>query len=205
MRIFRDVVQRSDEWFSLRRGRPTASEFSRIISPGGKESKSQDGYIDELITEMVDPGSVKSDFYSKHVEHGRECEPIARSWYSFERDIDVEEVGFCLSDCGRFGCSPDGLIGEDGGLEIKCPMLKTHISWLRRGVLPDDHKCQVHGELLVTGREWIDFVSYSPSVDVPHLVVRVYPSDFTKKLADELESFLAKLAMAKAAVFSQAE
>ena len=120
-------------------------------------------------------------------------EPAARSWYSFDRNVDIREVGFCLSSCGRFGCSPDGLIGEKGALEIKVPNMKTHIRYLREGVLPNAYKPQVHGTLLVTGREWVDFVSYSVSDELPSLVVRVYPNEFTQALKVELNKFLDKL------------
>lgn len=193
MRIY-DFPQKSPEWWRVRRSIPTASEFDRILQPSkGGPSSSQGPYIDELIAESIDQlySEQPDDGYvSRAMANGTENEPAARSWYAFEKNVDVREVGFCLSSCGRYGASPDGLIGNDGLLEVKCPILKTHIKYIREGKLPDIYKCQVHGELLVTGRAWADFVSYSPNDELDSLVVRVYPDDFTKKLAEELERFL---------------
>lgn len=190
------MKQRTPEWWRIRRGVPTSSQFERIIQPVKLgPSTSQDGFIDELICEQIDQNysSQPDDPYvSKSMARGVEFEPEAREWYSFDRNYDVVEVGFCLSDCGRFGCSPDGLIGDDGMLEIKVPDMKTHVRYLREGVLPNAYKPQVHGSLLVTGRQWCDFVSYSTSDELPSLVVRVYPDRFTEALAKELESFLMK-------------
>lgn len=196
MRVYK-FAQRSEEWFRIRRGIPTSSQFERVIQPvKGGASTSQDGYIDELLCEQISQeySSEPEDSYvSKSMANGTECEPIARAWYSFDRDAEVTEVGFCLSDCGRIGCSPDGLIGDDGLLEIKCPDLKQHVRYKRDGVLPNKYKPQVHGSLLVTGRKWSDFVSYSPCAEeIDHLVVRVTPNEFTKQLAEELERFLSK-------------
>ena len=126
--------------------------------------------------------------------NGIENEPIARAWYEFEHDCDVTEVGFCLSDCGRFGCSPDGLVGDEGGIELKCPSLETHVKYLREGVLPAEYRCQVHGEILVTGREWFDFVSYADGL--PPFKIRIVPDEFTKLLGDEVNRFCDKYASA---------
>lgn len=195
MTIFH-CAQKSQEWWRVRRGIPTASEFDRILSPVKMTpSQSQNPYIDELIADLFDQMySLEPDsgFVSKAMQDGIDWEPAARRWYAFDQNVDVNEVGFVVSDCGRFGASPDGLIGDDGGLEIKRPMLKTHIKWLREGVLPNEHKCQVHGELLATKRKWWDFLSYSPSDELPNLIVRVYPDSFTRALNDELETFLGK-------------
>ena len=196
MRIY-ECEQRSSEWYMIRRGVPTASQFDRIIQPvKGGASTSQEPYLDELLCELIDQAysSEPEDAYiSPAMANGTAMEPAARSWYSFDRNVDIREVGFCLSSCGRFGCSPDGLIGEKGALEIKVPNMKTHIRYLREGVLPNAYKPQVHGTLLVTGREWVDFVSYSVSDELPSLVVRVYPNEFTQALKVELNKFLDKL------------
>jgi hypothetical protein len=197
MKVFTEFEQRSAEWWSIRRGRPTASEFHRIITPVQmKPSTSQDSFIDELIAEEIDQQySIEPDdaYVSKSMQNGIDREDAARAWYSFEKDVDVTKVGFCLSDCGRYGCSPDGLMPElRGGLEIKCPDLKTHIRWLRNKGLPSDHRCQVHGELAVSDYDWWDFLSFSPCDDLPSLIVRVYPDSFTIALKDELERFLAR-------------
>lgn len=184
--------QLSRDWWELRRGIPTASGFDRILTPAkGLPSASQNGYIAELISERADfvpPYILPSGGYvSDEMAEGIRREPEARSWYAMQTDGDVQQVGFVLSACGRFGCSPDALVGEDGGLELKNPAPKTHVEYLMRGELPVEYKCQVHGCLIVTGRKWFDFVSYCPGF-APFLV-RVTPDEFTEKLRIELEAF----------------
>ena len=192
--------QRSDEWLRIKRGIPSASQFDRILSAVEcKPSKSQNGYIDELIAEQVSQDyseEPEQAYSSAAMRAGVEYEPMARSWYAFDQGVDVEEVGFVLSSCGRFGVSPDGLIGDKGILEIKRPLLKTHVKWLREGGLPNDHKVQCHAAMLASERDWCDFLSYSPSDELDNLVVRVVRDDFTQKLSEELERFLAKYRMA---------
>lgn len=198
MKIF-EFQQKSVAWHEARRGIPTSSQFHRILSAVAmKPSTSQMPYIDELLAETYNGHYYLNDsFVSKDMQNGIDCEPAARLWYAFDRSVDVREVGFCLSDCGRYGCSPDGLVGDEGMIEIKCPKLETHIRYLREGGLPNDYKCQVHGSLIVTGLKWCDFISYSPSDELDNLVVRVTPDDFTSALKEELEKFLAKYENAK--------
>lgn len=186
-----DCEQYSPLWWSTRRGVPTASQFHRIITPKkGDLSASAMGYIHELIADRIkfDPPLLTEQPATAAMRFGTATEPEARSWYAFSRDGDVRQVGFCLTEDERFGCSPDALVGEDGVLELKCPELKTHVGYVIAGTLPDEYKPQVHGHLLITGRPWCDFVSYHP--DAPtQLVVRVTPDEFTIKLRDVLEQF----------------
>ena len=184
-----ECIQCSPEWWLARRGVPTASDFDKILTPKTqKASASQEPFINQLIAErFATVWPDESGFVSSAMANGIENEPIARAWYEFEHDCDVTEVGFCLSDCGRFGCSPDGLVGDEGGIELKCPSLETHVKYLREGVLPAEYRCQVHGEILVTGRAWFDFVSYAEGL--PPFCIRVVPDEFTKQLGDELSRF----------------
>ncbi len=195
--------QRSEEWYRLRKGIPTASRFDSILTPAkGAPSSAQAKFIAELIAEAMLPaapdGMLAGDYVSAEMEDGIRLEAEARCAYDLEfaAGQEVQEVGFALSDCGRFGGSPDALVGEDGGVEIKCPALKTHIGWCMAGVLPDEHKCQVHGSLIVTGRKWWDFFSYSRYA--PPLHIRVTPDDFTEKLHAEILRFCEKLNTARA-------
>src|SRR5262249_4377321 len=112
-------------------------------------------------------------------------EPEARRYYEFETGSDVREVGFCMSDCGRFGCSPDGLVGDDGGLELKHPKAATQIKYLDAGVVPPKYLPQVHFSLFVTRREWWDFMSYYPGLRP--LLVRTVPDERTVKMAEAME------------------
>ncbi len=200
MKIHR-CKQPSDEWLALRCGLPTASNFSQIVTPAkGALSASRTKYIDELIADRITGPPIDGGAYtSREMDHGIDVEPEARQWYRENRTEcfvdEVIEVGFITDDEGRFGCSPDGLIEsvveDNGGLELKCPMVKTHIGWWRAGVLPNDHKLQVHGSLAVTGLPWWDFMSYVHGV--PPLVVRVEPDDFTARLLDALIEFSEEL------------
>ena len=170
-----DCEQGSQEWVEARLGIPTASEFSRIVTSTGKLSASRGPYLGELLAEYC-LGETYSDFgMTEWMERGKVLEPSARKYYSFHRDADVESVGFCYRDQARMvGCSPDGLVGgDDGLLELKCPSPGKHVFWLAQGVLPREHFAQCQGALWVTGRPWIDFMSFHPQL--PPLIVRAEP------------------------------
>lgn len=165
-----DCEQGSDEWISARLGIPSASMYGKIITTQGKWSTQADTYINQLVAEKLT--REQTPFYqNEHMARGTALENDARKMYEFIKDIEVREVGFCLHDTLEAGASPDGLIGEDGGLEIKCPAPATHVEYLRGGKLPSKYKQQVMGCLWITGREWWDFMSYHPSMKP--LIVRV--------------------------------
>lgn len=185
-----DCKQGTVEWYMARRGLPTASQFNRIITPKtGKASSSQLPLICELIADMAMNGAPMGveSYTSRAMQAGIDTEPDARRWYDFETGETVEQVGFCLSDCGRYGASPDGLVGDDGGLELKCPEPRKHIEYLIAGTLPAEYRCQVHGALIVTGRAWWDFMSYATGIQP--LIVRVVPDEFTMQLMYAVHDF----------------
>jgi hypothetical protein len=187
MRIV-DCVQYTPEWFLARKGFPTASCADKIITPTGKLSSQAFGYICELLADVSVPGPVVPiKFVSPSMVAGSLLEPQARAFYVFDRNTEVKEVGFCIHDSGRYGCSPDALVGDDGLLQIKCPEAKTHIAYLLKGEMPPDYLPQVHMELFVTGRNWLDFLSYRHGFD--SFVIRVTPNDYTKKVGEALEAF----------------
>jgi len=193
---FHDVQQGSEEWFLLRKGVPTASRFDMILTAKTlKPSTQQDALICNLIGEklsLIPPEGVEN-FTNRAMDWGRHCEEEARRWYCLERNVDVTNGGFCLTDDGRFGASPDSLIDSDGGcLELKCPQANTQVKYLLTGTLPPEYAAQCHGHLIVTGRKYCDFLSYSPGL--PPLLVRVVPDDFTKQLRIALEVFHEKYA-----------
>jgi hypothetical protein len=188
-----DCKQYSPEWWSARRGVPTASRFDEIITPStGKKSGQAKAYMAELAGDVA---CLNPNFFSERdakpksyaMAAGTANEPHARLFYEMERSAEVQQVGFVMSDCGRFGCSPDGLVGEDGGLELKCPMLKTQAQYVLGGTLPVEYRPQVHGTLIITGRPWWDFLSYSPGL--PPLLVRVEPDEYTEALRQFLNEF----------------
>lgn len=194
--IVHTFAQRSDAWFAARRGLPTCNSFDKILTAAkGLPSSSQDKLINELIAESLCP-TYGYGYTSADMEAGSEMEAEARKFYAFESGHEVREVGLIVSDCGRFGGSPDGLVGEDGGLEIKCPSASTQIAYLRSMVLPDQYKCQVHGYLVVTGREYWDFLAYYHGL--PKMMVRVLRDEFTAKLSGELDRFCLRYDAARA-------
>lgn len=190
MKVF-EFEQYSLDWWAARRGIPTASEFDKILTPATmKLSKQADPYIYQLVGEKLSTNYPPVGMIeTPEMTHGRITEAEARAWYEFDRSTEVQQVGFCLSDCGNYGCSPDGLT-EDGGIEIKCPLPKTHIDWLLGGQLPTEHKAQIHGSLLVTGRSHWDFVSYCQGL--PTLVIRTVPDEYTEALRVAMVGFMAR-------------
>lgn len=169
-----DLEQGTIEWLQARLGCPSGSGFSKLITSSGTPSSSAETYINQLIAECI---TGESTFVQKTewMERGNELEPIARMNYELETDREVTEVGFCMHDTLHCGVSPDGLIGDDGGIEIKCPAPSTHVKYLRKGKLPSEYKAQVQGCLWITERKWWDFMSFHPQM--PNLLIRVYRDD----------------------------
>ncbi len=188
MKIY-DFEQRSPEWFKARCGIPTASNFHKIITATGKPSSQAKKYLYKVAGEAV-TGSPEDTYQSAAMLRGCEMESEAKSFYEVVKGIEIEEVGFC-TDKGA-GCSPDGLIGKDGMIEVKCPIIATQVGYLVCWVLPADYVQQVQGQLLVTGRKWCEFVSYYPGLKP--LIIRVERDEkFIAALKSELEKFCAEL------------
>lgn len=187
-----DHAQGTEEWLLARCGIPTASNFDKIVTTKGEPSKQAQKYLYQLAGERVS-GYRDEGFTSAAMQRGVELESEARSFYELTREVEIQSVGLCFpDDSKKYGCSPDGLIGADGLIEIKCPLISTHVGYLVDGGLPSDYFQQVQGQLLVTNRDYCDFVSYFPGLKP--LVVRVerdFP--FLKKLKEALEVFCADL------------
>ena len=160
-----NFAQHSPEWHAIR-VRPTASNFSRLVTPAGKPASTASDYAAEILAAHY--GIRKPWFETPAMATGTRLEPESRAMYELLTDNEVTQVGFVTYSDDPFapGCSPDGLICEDGCLEIKCPEPWTHLATLMSGVMPDKHKPQVQGNLFVTGRQWLDFVSYCPGYDI---------------------------------------
>jgi len=169
-----EMEQGTQEWLEARLGCPSGSGFSKIITSSGQPSSSAETYINQLIAELV-TGETTHVHVTEAMQRGTELEEFARMNYELEMSCDVAQVGFCMHDTLRCGVSPDGLIDEDGGLEIKCPTPSTHVKYLRKGTLPSEYKAQVQGCLWITEREWWDFMSYHPQM--PNLMIRVHRDD----------------------------
>ena len=186
-----DFEQGSPEWFAARCGRPTASEFDRIITPGGKRSTQADGLMYKLLAEMV-TGHPAVFTESDWMKRGRELEAEARAALEFHVDHEIAQVGFIYSDERHaVGCSPDGLYA-DGGCEIKCPSPAVHVQYLLGQTIPSDYYPQVQGAMYATGAPWWDFWSYHP--DMPPLYVRVKRDDpYIAKMGELIEMLLIAL------------
>ena len=183
--IILDDEQGSTEWLAARLGKPSASNFGKLITATGKPSSSADGYINQLIAERL-TGQSEPFYVTEWMARGTELEPEAREAYEFISGNEVIETGFILDTSFEFGCSPDGLIADQGGLEIKVPAPQTMVSYLRdnqAGV--KKYWQQIQGCMWISQREWWDFFAYHP--EMPHVLVRVErDEDYIAKLAYEV-------------------
>lgn len=183
--------QGSEEWIKLRTGIPTSSEFDNIITAKGEISRSREKYLYKLAAERITNTSEET-YQSDAMAKGKLMEAEARNYYTFAKKIKVTQVGFVLQEHPGYGCSPDGICGKPGSVEIKCPLGSTHARYLDYNKLPIDYFVQVQGQFLVMGKEWIDFISYYPGMKP--LIVRVKPDKmFQYKLKKALEEFCADL------------
>lgn len=196
MKIVENVEQGSQEWHEMRLGKVTASRIADVISNGrgGKPSEKAKSYMIELIAEIL-TGKQKPFFENDAMRWGTETEPQARAMYELKSGNEVKEVAFIkLNDF--VGVSPDGLVGDNGLIEIKCP---TTITQIKRALSDDyakDYYAQIQMQLWVSGRDWCDFVSFDPRLDVDasYLVQRVNrDEDFINLIKEKVESFIHEL------------
>lgn len=177
-----DVTQGSAEWLKLRVGKLTGTRLKDLMA------KDNLGLVDELIAENV-TGLVNDTYVSPAMELGIAREPIARQLYEENSNNVVEQIGFITSDKFEYlGCSPDGLISENGiytgAIEIKCPSIKTHVKYLRQQQIPNEYKYQVYNYFLCCNTlEWLDFVSYCPEFkSINILIYRIYRKNIVQEL-----------------------
>ena len=189
--IICECAQRSDEWFRLKAGVVGASSLSKIITTKGEPSKQRTDYMYELAGEKI-IGRCEETYTSFAMEQGIAKEDEARSLYELITGIEVQRVGFIFRDESRScGCSPDGLFNPSG-IEIKCPMLKTHVKYLLDSKLPTDYFAQVHGSMWVCGAESWTFMSYVPAM--PPLILTIDRDyKFTRALDQVMADFVGKL------------
>lgn len=187
-----EMEQLSPEWFKEKAGKPSASSFDKIVTSKGETSTSVKKYLYQLAGERV-LGVKEEGFQNGAMQRGIELEGEARAYYELITGQTVQKVGICYQNEDRkFSCSPDGLVGEEGLLQIKCPSLAVHVGYLIEDKLPVDYVQQVQGELFVTGRKWNDFISYYPGLKP--LIVRVERDEaFISKLEAELIRFCSNL------------
>lgn len=190
--IVLDVEQRSAAWHAARAGIPTASNFKRIVTAAGNPSSASARYLDELLREWCGE-TARTTPRNEWMQRGIDLEPAARALYERETGAGVAEVGLVYGDERRLtAASPDGLVGADGLLEIKCPKPSMHAKYRRARDMPAAYLPQVQGQLWVTGRRWCDFFSYDP--DAAPLLIRVARDEvYIARLRAAVEDFLAEL------------
>ena len=156
---FHDVDQNSDEWYEMRAGLITSSKLGTIMANYGKAfGEPAKKYAVNIAIEQITGKAISSGYSNEHMERGHEQEPIARMLYEQENFCDVTNGGFF--DDGDIGCSPDGLVGDDGVVEIKSVIASTQYATVKRQKLDPAYKWQCIGNLKFTGRDWIDYISY---------------------------------------------
>lgn len=192
-----EIVQGSDEWKQIRLGKVTASRVADIVAKTKSGySTSRANYAAQLICERL-TGIPTDGFTNDAMRWGTETEPQARSAYEFYRDVDVDQVAFVPHpSIADTGASPDGLVGTDGLVEIKCPNTATHIETLTGKAVPAKYVTQIQWQLCCTGREWCDFVSYDPRMPeaMQFFCVRVHRvPEIIEELEGEVITFLGEV------------
>jgi putative phage-type endonuclease len=209
---YHDVEQGSDEWHALRRGMITASAVSRLITGTGKPANNDTSRTQllQLLAERI-TGESEPSFYNDDMARGHLLEPLARDIYA-RHQAPVQECGFVTADFDGtvIGYSPDGLVGDDGLIEIKSPRQKNHLRSLLSCEVPTEYVPQVQTGLAVTGRRWSDYISYAPGLPLfIHRCERdevVIAQLITAAQAAEVElQRLTELYAAKAAIFPATE
>jgi putative phage-type endonuclease len=189
--------QGSEEWFTIRIGKVTASRVADVIAKTKTGySASRDNYMAQLVCERL-TGQKGESFTNAAMQHGTDTEPLARAAYEAFKDVLVDEVGFVPHPTIKMaGASPDGMVGEDGLLEIKCPNTATHIETLLSESVPGKYFTQMQFQLSCTGRQWCDFVSFDNRLpEELQLFVKRVPRDevFIRLIEAEIVQFIAEL------------
>jgi len=180
---FKDVAQGGDEWFNLRLGKATSSKFGAFMANyGAAFGPPAHKYALQLALERITGKRSEFSFSNTHTDRGTLQEPEARELYEEKYFVTVDNGGFF--DCGEYSGSPDGLINEDGVIEIKSVIAETHFKTLKRGSFDPVYKWQIAGHLDTTGRDWVDFVSYCSDFpeDRKLIVHRITKEDFKEEL-----------------------
>jgi putative phage-type endonuclease len=193
-----DAEQGSPEWLAARVGRVTASRMADVIAQGrsGAPSATRAAYMGELAAEIL-TGVPAESFTNADMQRGTELEPIARAAYETQTRQMVDSVGLVLHPRNeRWAASPDGIVGEDGLLELKCPKTHTHIAYLLAGKPPAQYLPQMAWQAVCCGRRWVDFASFDPRMpETLRLFVVRYtpPAAYLSELESAAETFLVEL------------
>ena len=194
------MEQRTEEWFAQRIGKVTASRVADVMATiKSGEAATRKNYRMQLVCERL-TGKKEESFTNSHSERGIELEPVARSMYEINNNFFVKEVGFIEhATIPMSGCSPDGLIGDDGLIEIKCPTVANHIesiTGLPVGTVPSKYIPQIQWQMACTGRNWCDYVSFNNELpdNLQLFVKRVYRDDeYIANMEKEVIAFLGEV------------
>lgn len=192
-----EITQGSDAWFAQRLGKVTASRVADVIAKTKTGySTSRDNYMAQLVCERM-TNTVAESFTNSAMQWGTETEPLARAAYEAHADVLVDEVAMITHPTiEAAGASPDGLVGDDGQLEIKAPQTATHIDTLLTQTVPGKYITQMQWQMACTGRKWCDFVSFDPRLPTElQLFVKRVPRDdaYIQMLEKEVIQFLTEL------------
>ncbi|MBN2591606.1 MAG: YqaJ viral recombinase family protein [Sedimentisphaerales bacterium] len=184
-----DCIQNSDEWYQARLGIVTSSNFHKVLN----KKTGRGLYMRKLAAERL-TGVPEESYKNANMENGNIVEDDARNFYAMANDCIVNQVGFVKRD-DDVGCSPDGLVGDDGIIEIKCPLSSTHIENIITNKMPTEYIPQVQGILWITERQWCDFVSYDSKVYTkPIHIIRVErDNEYIVNLAAHVAVFVKEL------------
>lgn len=191
------IEQRTEAWYAARLGKVTASRVADLMAKTKSgPSASRANYMADLIVERL-TGQRAEGFTSAAMQWGTDTEPQARAAYEFHTDAEVVEDGFSLHPTiADFGASPDGLVGDVGLVEIKCPNTAAHLDVLLTGTVPAKYVTQMQAQMACTGRAWCDFVSFDPRMpgEMQMFVKRVHRDDaFIAEMEGKISAFLAEL------------
>ena len=190
------IAQGTIEWRMERAGKVTASRIADIIAKTKSGySTSRENYLTELVIERF--GVIGDGFTNAAMQWGTETEPLARAAYELKNGVFVQEVGFIAhGSIENAGASPDGMVGDDGMLEIKCPNSSTHFNYILEEKVPEKYKPQMSWQMASTGRKWVDFVSFDPRVPdgLQYFQIRYERDDeYIDLLEREVKQFIAEV------------
>jgi len=198
--IIYDIEQRSEAWHEARCGRVTGTRFKNLMSKDTTDSYKD--LVTNIACEII-TGRAEETYSNATMEAGIEMEPEARNEYEVSFDVKIKQAGFIIPDEGEpyhqwIGISPDGLTPDNGMIEIKCPLMRTHFEYIEAGRLPAEYRYQVQGQLFVTGFNYCDFVSYVDGMKL--FVMRILPDlelfkEFEMRLDKLIVQVLEKISM----------
>jgi putative phage-type endonuclease len=189
MRVI-ESIQGTSEWKAARAGHVTASRISDVMAKiKSGEAACRRDYKAQIVAEILTGAPSEDGYTNAAMQWGNEQEPFARAAYEIQTGQMVDQVGFVLHPTiERAGASPDGLVGDDGLVEIKCPKTSTHLQYVCIGKVPADYQPQMLWQMACTGREWVDFASYDPRLPERHqLFIRRLGRDNTRIAEFEAE------------------